>query len=560
MSAEPVAPILPVARSGSLRPLGTVGRLAWHHLVAFTRSPISAFFAVGFPLLFLVTIGVAQRSYDYGDTGIAMTQFVVASFGALGIAQTAFVVLAVDAAVLRDRGVLKRMRATPVSPASQLAARILTAAALCVLSYGLLLVVGMVTFSVRPEARMLPAATVTLLVGVCCFAALGLAIISLVRSNLAVQTIANATIMPLAFISEIFLVGLPFPRWLDWLGSLFPLKHLVLALRDTFDPRVTGSGFAPDHLAVLAAWTVIGIALAWWGLRSPAWTEPGRGRTRAPEPEEERDAAPPVPGSSGLRRTDPGRPAAWRLTTRLARHTMRQLLRDPVAAFFVVVFPVMLLVLMPALLDEVEVALPLEALLLTSMLTFAAGNVGYVFMTETLVTARREGVLKRWQGSPVPLGVFGAARFLGALALVTVCSVLMFTVSMLAFDVSIGAGGIALVVGVMILGTVCFTAIGMALVALMPNTRSLVAITLGTMMPLGFVSDVFMFNANLPGWLTAVAEVFPLRHLAFALRAGITPDLDNGPFWLRVAVLLAWTIIGLVLARPLVAPARSRAA
>lgn len=548
MSAEPAVTALPVPRSRRVSPIGTVLRLSWHGWLAFFRNPLPAFFGVGFPLIFLVTAGFAQRGQPYADTNVSLTQFLVASFGALGIALAALCVLAVDGAALRDRGVLKRMRATPVSPASQLAARLLTATALCLLAFALLLAVGMAGFSVRPLGRMLPAMLVAILVGTCCFAALGLAIVAVVRTSMGVQAVTFGSIFPLAFISEIFLVGVPLPAALDWLGSAFPLKHLVLALRETFDPAATGAGFAPDHLAVLGAWTAAGLAIAGWGLSRRSWIEPAP--SRRPVAAEPVAAAAPADGAR-LRRREPGRPSSWRLTSQLARHTIVAMMRDPLATFFVVAFPVLLLMLFPAVLDSAELDFPLDALLLTAMLTFAAGNTGYVMMAESAVIARARGVLKRWQAAPLPYLAFGASRFAAALAVVAICVALMLITAVVMLDVTFTAGGLALLAGVMVLGTVCFTAVGLAIVALMPNARSVIAVTLCTLMPLGFASEVFMLNANLPGWLVGLAEAFPLRHLAFALRAAIAPELDNGPLWVRLAALVGWTVLGLLLARPL---------
>jgi hypothetical protein len=74
--------------------------------------------------------------------------------------------------------------------------------------------------------------------------------------------LTNGLVFPLAFVSDIFVVGGDLPRWMSTLGWIFPLKHLVNALGDAFNPFVSGNGFGLDHLAVIAAWGLAAAAVA----------------------------------------------------------------------------------------------------------------------------------------------------------------------------------------------------------------------------------------------------------------------------------------------------------
>jgi hypothetical protein len=98
--------------------------------------------------------------------------------------------------------------------------------------------------------------------GVCCFAALGLAAVALLRSAGSLVAVTLGTLLPLSFVSDVFPVGdAPLSGPLAAVGDLFPLKHLVAALLAATSPDGPGAGFAAGHLAVVAGWTVVGLLI-----------------------------------------------------------------------------------------------------------------------------------------------------------------------------------------------------------------------------------------------------------------------------------------------------------
>jgi len=74
--------------------------------------------------------------------------------------------------------------------------------------------------------------------------------------------VANATILPIAFISDVFIPISDPPGWLVTVGNVFPLKHFVRTLQDGFSPFITSSAPEWGHVAVMAAWGVGGVLLA----------------------------------------------------------------------------------------------------------------------------------------------------------------------------------------------------------------------------------------------------------------------------------------------------------
>jgi ABC-2 type transport system permease protein len=109
----------------------------------------------------------------------------------------------------------------------------------------------------------MPAAIVSVLVGAACFSSLGLATTALIRNADAGPPVTNALILPLLFISDVFIpLGEDSPSWLEPVASIFPIIHFSEALQTAFNPFEEGSGFEWSDLGVMAIWAVVGVALA----------------------------------------------------------------------------------------------------------------------------------------------------------------------------------------------------------------------------------------------------------------------------------------------------------
>jgi ABC-2 type transport system permease protein len=74
--------------------------------------------------------------------------------------------------------------------------------------------------------------------------------------------VTNATVLPLYFLSGIFIPQTEIPQGVLNVASVFPIRHFFLALLAAFDPFTTGAGFEWGHLAVVAAWGVAGLVIA----------------------------------------------------------------------------------------------------------------------------------------------------------------------------------------------------------------------------------------------------------------------------------------------------------
>ena len=172
----------------------------------------------------------------------------------------------------RERGALRRLRGTPMPPWAYLAGRVTAALLIAALTVFGVAAVAVVGYGVRIEIGQLPADLVAFAVSVSCFAALGFAALTLVRRSQALTPLTLGTLLPLAFISDVFVIGADLPRTLDVVGDILPLKHAAHALGESLSSAPTGAGFAWGDLAVLSAWGAAGMLL---GRRMSWQTEAG---------------------------------------------------------------------------------------------------------------------------------------------------------------------------------------------------------------------------------------------------------------------------------------------
>lgn len=239
--------------------------LLWHQLryqnLIFWRTPISAFFTLLFPLLFLFVFTVLIGNEFIGILGVSTAQFYTPALAVFGAVTATYTNLAISTAFARDLGILKRVRGTPLPPWIYLGGRVGSATWVAAISIGLMLAVGIGVYDVVVYAEAIPALLVTFLVGVACFAALGLLIAALSPNGDSSPMVANATLLPLAFISDIFIVpGESAPEWVGRVADLFPLKHFAVAFTDSFNPAIV-AGYESwlDHFH----WADLGVMVLW---------------------------------------------------------------------------------------------------------------------------------------------------------------------------------------------------------------------------------------------------------------------------------------------------------
>jgi ABC-2 type transport system permease protein len=248
-----------------------------YDLRAFLRNRQSRFFTLALPVLFLVIFasifGAKGNTTRVGGGRIDLDVYYVPGIMALGIIAAAFVNLVISVTAQRESGVLKRRRATPVPASAVIAGRALTAVVTALLIAALLLGVGWVFFHAHVPARTAAALVLTIVVGALSFCCLGFALASVIRDEDAAQPVTQAVMLPLYFISGVFVATGNLPRWLVDVAAVFPVRHLAAALLAAYNPHTSGSGIAGIDLLIVASWGVGGLLVA---LRRFSWMPLGR--------------------------------------------------------------------------------------------------------------------------------------------------------------------------------------------------------------------------------------------------------------------------------------------
>jgi len=248
-----------------------------YDLRAFARNRQWQFFTLALPVLFLVifasVFGGSGHTTPVAGGPISTSGYYVPGIIALAVTAACFGNLAASVTTQRERGVLKRRRATPVPAAAVIAGRVLTQAGVAVAMAAVLLGIGWAAYGAHVPGRTAPALAVTVVIGAACFCCLGYALTSLIRTEDAALPAATALTLPLYFISGVFAAVTVLPPWLAGIGAIFPVRHLANALLTAYNPHTTGLGFAGRDLLIVAAWGAAGLLIA---IRTFSWLPRGR--------------------------------------------------------------------------------------------------------------------------------------------------------------------------------------------------------------------------------------------------------------------------------------------
>ncbi|MEZ3160597.1 ABC transporter permease [Microbacterium sp. BWT-B31] len=257
-----------VAASG-IRPVRTRGLLAtgaWRarfEITQYFRSADTLFFTFLFPVFMLGLFSVAfgadgdvQLSPDAPAMSIAALY--LPGMLAAGLLLSGFQNLAMDIAVERSEGMLKRLGGTPLSPVSYFLGKIGQVAVTGVLQAAVLLTFAAAVLGVElptEPGRWATFAWVFVL-GIATSALLGVALSSAPRTGKSATAVVVPIALALQFVSGVYLSFWQLPEWLQNVAGIFPLKWMAQGMRAVF---------LPDEYAALeqhGQWNLVGVAVA----------------------------------------------------------------------------------------------------------------------------------------------------------------------------------------------------------------------------------------------------------------------------------------------------------
>jgi ABC-2 type transport system permease protein len=224
----------------------------------FWRNREAAFFSFLFPIILLVLLGSVYGNDEI--EGVSGATYLLAGLIGYGVSATAFASLAITLVVRREAALLKRVRGTPLSPATYLAAVIGSMVIVIALQVVAQVLIGRFLLDAAWPAS--PGSfVVVILLGAAAFAALGLAVTTIVRTAEGSSAVVNAIYLPMAFISGAFFSPRELPRFLELISELLPLTYLLRLIRSTFIEGETLAS-SPEWVAVVVLWGLFGLVVA----------------------------------------------------------------------------------------------------------------------------------------------------------------------------------------------------------------------------------------------------------------------------------------------------------
>jgi ABC-2 type transport system permease protein len=246
------------------------------------------------------------------------------------------------------------------------------------------------------------------------------------------------------------------------------------------------------------------------------------------------------------------RPGGLGLLLRQVRFTNKAFWRNPASAFFTFAFPLMFLVIFTALLGNGEVQLNGKLVsqatyYVAAMAAFAVISACYTNIAISVSFQRDAGILKRSRGTPLPGWSYLSGRVIHAMLMALLLVIITAAFGLAFYDVAIPTG-ITLVrfLVMLLIGSASFCALGLALTAVIPNADASPAVVNATILPLLFLSGVFIpLGDDAPTWIQWIGRIFPVKHFADGMQAGFL----GTPFdWTDTLVVALWGIAGLLLA------------
>jgi len=243
-------------------PLFLVLHQARYDLLGILRNRQARFFTLILPILFLVIFVGVFGNHRIGPQNVKASTYYVPGLSALGVIAASFVNLVISITAQRETGILKRRRASPVPAWVLVAGRTLTAVIVSLVVLTVLLLLGRFAYGVSLRTSALPGIALTAVVGSIAFCVLGYALSTAIHNEDAAQPMTQAIMLPLYFISGVFVPNIQLPSWLRHVAEVFPVQHLADGLRNAYNPAVHGVGIVWSDIGVLAIWLAIGLGVA----------------------------------------------------------------------------------------------------------------------------------------------------------------------------------------------------------------------------------------------------------------------------------------------------------
>ena len=221
--------------------------------------------------------------------------------------------------------------------------------------------------------------------------------------------------------------------------------------------------------------------------------------------------------------------------------------REPIGAFFTLVFPLMMLFLFGNIygntptpmfngLGTIDISVPAY----TAMIIATTGLMG---LTITMSSYREKRILRRLQTTPISPFVVLAAQVIVLFLMTLFGMALLIIAGKLVYHIQFQGNALSVLGGFM-LSSLSFFAIGFVLAGLMPTARTAQVVGMVLLYPMLFLSGAGFPRELLPAAIKKVSTFLPLTYVVNLLRG-----LWIGEAWslhtTNVLVLLAILVVGI---------------
>jgi ABC-2 type transport system permease protein len=266
------------ARRSRPGPLLALGQIRYQ-LMLLLRSPLGFFITLIVPLLLLISLNLVHPPTAASmPGGLRYAQFLTPAVSAFCLLNACYVTIVTSMVLAREEGILKRLRGTPLPAWTYFGGRSGSALVTSLVSIGIIIATAVVFFHVSIIWRAMGYFAAAAALGMMCFFLLGVAVTTAVPKTDAALPIAYGTVLPLAFISDVFFPAEHAPHWLYDLASAFPVAPVARAMEAAFNPATHSWPMPATGLLVVLGWSaaataVIALRFSWepspiqWGTR-----------------------------------------------------------------------------------------------------------------------------------------------------------------------------------------------------------------------------------------------------------------------------------------------------
>ena len=194
-------------------------------------------------------------------------------------------------------------------------------------------------------------------------------------------------------------------------------------------------------------------------------------------------------------------------------------LRIPVALFFTIALPLIIVVLFnhlrgaDATVETKTGDWSIQQFYVAALAAFEVVSATFTNLANMIPDRRQDGVMKRWRGTPLPPWTY-LSGFVGAGLIIAVAGfALIVGIGFAFYNLSIDVAKVPALVVAFILGTLVFSALGVAIAGLIRSQEAAPAVTSAIILPMAFISNTFIAvdYSAMPGWLDFISRILPLR-------------------------------------------------